>query len=70
MVVCVCVGSVSSSRKCSKSGCEKPADVDFDSGTLPGYNSVHAAQKTQLYCKLLSLLHRALESDVTVLLFK
>ena len=38
------------------SGCELPADIDFDSSALPGYSSLHAAQKTQLYCKLSSVL--------------
>jgi len=37
------------------SGCELPADIDFDSSALPGYSSLHAAQKTQLYCKLSSI---------------
>jgi len=39
-------------KKCSVSGCQQLAVINFDSSTLPGYNSLHAAQKTQLYCKL------------------
>jgi len=51
LAVSICVDSRGSWKRCSVSGCPYSADVEFDNSTLPGYNVLHAAQKTQLYCK-------------------
>jgi len=46
-----CAGN---SGDCSVSHCPYYASaVDFDNTTLPGFNALHAANSTQVYCKCL-----------------